>query len=71
MGRGEAILMDRELLSVFGEHTADEWPMFAHQASEQLENREAKIEARENVVGTDEAPMREGSERLRRWEDQL
>ena len=71
MGRAVAMLMDRELLSVFGEHTAGEWPLFAQQATEKLENREAKIEAREHKVDTDEARMRERSERLRRWEDEL
>jgi hypothetical protein len=71
MGRAVAALIDRELLSVFGEHTAGEWPMFAQRAVEELENREARIEAREHKVDTDEARMRERSERLRRWEDEL
>ncbi len=71
MGRAVAILMDRELLSVFGEHTAGEWPMFAQQAVEELEKREARIEAREHKVDIDEARMRESGERLRRWEDEL
>jgi len=65
------MLMDRELLSVFGEHTAGEWPVFAQQAVEALANRETRIEARERMVDTDEARMRERSERLRRWEDEL
>jgi len=71
MGRAVAMLMDRELLSVFGERTAGEWPVFAQQTTEKLANREAKIEAREHGVDTDEARMRERSERLRRWEDEL
>jgi hypothetical protein len=71
MGRAVAMLMDRELLSVFGEHTAGEWPVFAQQAAEELESREARIEAREHKVDTDEARMRERSEGLRRWEDEL
>ncbi|MCL1593213.1 MAG: hypothetical protein M3132_02535, partial [Actinomycetia bacterium] len=29
MGRAVAMLIDRELLSVFGEHTVGEWPVFA------------------------------------------
>ena len=70
-GRAVATLMDRELLSVFGEHTAGEWPVFAQQATEALANREARIKAREHRVDTDEARMREWSERLRRWEDEL
>lgn len=71
MGRAVAVLMDRELLSVFGEHTAGEWPVFARQAVEELASREARIEAREGIVDTDAARMREWSERLRRWEDEL
>jgi len=71
MGRAVAMLMDRELLSVFGEHTAGEWPAFAQQAVEEFENREARIEDREHKVDIDDARMRERSERLRRWEDEL
>ncbi len=71
MGRAVAMLMDRELRCVFGEHTAGEWPVFAQQASEKLSNREARIEAREHKLDTDEALIRERSEQLRRWEDEL
>ncbi|MEN8041341.1 MAG: SEC-C metal-binding domain-containing protein [Actinomycetota bacterium] len=71
MGRAVAMLIDRELLSVFGEHTAGEWPVFAQQAVEGFESREAGIEAREHKVNIDEARMRERSERLGRWEDEL
>jgi len=71
MGRAVATLMDRELLSVFGEHTAGEWPVFAQQATEALANREARIEVREHKVDTDEARMRGTNERLRRWENEL
>ncbi len=71
MGRAVAALIDRELLSVFGEHAADESPVLAQQATEELENREAGIEAREHNVDTDETLMRERSEGLRRWEDEL
>jgi len=71
MGRAVAMLMDRELLSVFREHTAGEWPVFAQQAAQELESREAKIEVREHKVETDEARMRELGERLRRWQGEL
>ncbi len=59
MGRAVVVLIDRELLSVFGEHAADESPVLAQQATEELENREAWIEAREHKVDTDETRMRE------------
>jgi hypothetical protein len=71
MGRAVAVLMDWELLSVFGEHTAGEWPVFARQAVEALANREARIKARERIVDTDEARLREWSVHRRRWEDEL
>jgi len=71
MGRAVAMLMDRELLSVFDEHPAGEWPVFAQQAAEKLANREARIAAREHKVDIDEERMRERSERLRRWESEL
>ncbi len=71
MGRAVAMLMDRELLSVFGEHTADGWPVFAQQATEKLDIREARIEAREREADIDEARMRDRSDRLGRWEEEL
>ena len=71
MGRAVAMLIDRELLSVFGEHAAGEWPVFAQRAAEELENREAEIVARVREVDTTEARMRERGERLRHWEDEL
>jgi SEC-C motif len=71
MGRSVAMLMDRELLCVFGEHTAGEWPVFGQRAVEELEIREARIEAREHKVDTNEVLMRGESERLQRWEDEL
>jgi len=71
MGRAVTMLIDRELISVFGEHTGGEPPVFAQRATEQLAVREAKIVAREREVDTDEKRMREWSERLRRWGDEL
>ncbi|MCL1601696.1 MAG: SEC-C metal-binding domain-containing protein [Actinomycetia bacterium] len=71
MGRAVTALIDRELLGVFGEHAADESPVLAQQAVEELENRATKIVARERQVDVDEARMRERSEGLRRWEDEL
>ncbi len=54
------MLMDRELLSVLGEHAAGESPVLAQQATEELENREARVGAQEHKVDTDETQMREG-----------
>jgi len=71
MGRAVAMLMDRELYSVFGDITAGESAVFAQQAAEELAIREAKVDNREREVDADEARMRERGERLRRWEDEV
>ena len=71
MGRAVTMLIDRELISVFGDVTGDEPPVFAQRATEQLAIREATIAAREREVDTEQERMREWGERLRRWEDAL
>ncbi len=71
MGRAVTMLIDRELISVFGDVTGDEPPVFAQRATEQLSIREAKIAIREREVDTDEKRMRERGERLRRREEEL
>jgi hypothetical protein len=71
MGRAVTMLIDRELIGVFGEHAAGESPVFAQRATEQLEMREAEIGARESEVDTDKARMSEWSEHLRRRENDL
>ena len=71
MGRAVTMLIDRELVGVFGDVTVDESPVFAQRATEQLATREAKIVAREREVDSEEARMREWGERLRRCEDGL
>jgi uncharacterized protein YchJ len=71
MGRAVTMLIDRELISAFGDTTSNEMPVFAKQATERLAIREAKVVAREREVDTEEARMRELGERLRRREDEL
>ena len=71
MGRAVTMLIDRELISVFGDVTGDEPPVFAQRATEEMAMREAKIVAREREVDAEAARMREQGERLRRWEDAL
>ena len=71
MGRAVRMLIDRELIGVFGDVTGDESPVFAQRATEQLSIREAKIAIREREVDTEAARIRERSERLRRWGDAL
>ena len=71
MGRAVTMLIDRELVGVFGDVTGDEEPVFVQRAAEELASREAKIAIREREVDADEQRMRERGERLRRWEDEL
>ena len=71
MGRAVMMLIDRELISVFGEHTAGELLVFMQKASEQLAVRRSRIEAREREVDADKEQMREWGERLRRRETEL
>ncbi|MEA2000706.1 MAG: SEC-C domain-containing protein [Actinomycetota bacterium] len=71
MGRAVTMLIDRELLSVFGDVGVDDLPVFTQRATERLAIREAKIAARERQAETHEARMREWSEHLRRRENEL
>ncbi len=71
MGRAVMMLIDRELVSVFGGITDDETPVFAQRAVEELTMREAKVVEREREVGTDEERMSEWSIRLRHWKHEL
>ena len=71
MGRAVTLLIDRELIAVFGEHIGDDPPVFAQRAREQLAVREAKVVTRERQVDAERERMRGWGERLRRWEDEL
>ncbi|MGB5169555.1 MAG: SEC-C metal-binding domain-containing protein [Acidimicrobiia bacterium] len=71
MGRAVTMLIDRELVGVFGDVIGDEPPVFAQRAAEELASRAAKIAIREREVDAEAARMRERGERLRRWEDEL
>ena len=64
MGRAVTMLVDRELISVFDEHTGDEPPVCAQRATERLAIRETTIEARERDVDADEARLCDWGERL-------
>jgi hypothetical protein len=71
MGRAVTLLIDRELIAVFGDVAGDDPPVFAQRATEQLAIREAKIAARERQADAEQARMQAWGERLRRWEDEL
>lgn len=71
MGRAIMALIDRELVSVFGEAMEHEVPLLAVRAEEQSVAREAQVDAREREVKEAEERIRMQDERLRVWEDEL
>ena len=71
MGRAIAALIDRELVSVFGERAGAEVPVFAAETQEELARREAMVVDREGRLGGEEQRLRAWGERLRLWDDEL
>jgi hypothetical protein len=71
MGRAILALIDRELVSVFGEMGDDEVPVFAAEAEEALATRETAIADREGRISAEEERLRDWGDRLRRWHDEL
>ena len=71
MGRAIVMLIDRELVSVFGDHAGDYSPVLAEQAEEELANREATVARREEHVSGVEERLQGWNEHLRRWEGEL
>ena len=49
MGRAIVALIDRELVSVFGDHAGDDLPVLAEQADEELTGRQEQVARREEV----------------------
>ena len=68
MGRAVTSLIDRELLTVFGDRAGDDPPVFAKQIADELVIREAKVAAREDRVGAAEQRLRVRDEELRHRE---
>lgn len=71
MGRAIVTLIDRELVSVFGEATGDDAPVFAQQAEEELTIRKASLSDRERDVEEARERLRAWGERLRVWESEF
>ncbi len=71
MGRAIVSLIDRELVSVFGDHTGDDLPVLAEQAEEELTRRQEQVARREEDVSGVEERLRGWNEHLRRWEGEL
>lgn len=59
MGRAIVALIDRELVSVFGEIGDGEIPVFAAETQEELTRREAAVTDREDRLGGEEQRLRE------------
>ena len=71
MGRAIVALIDRELVSVFGDHAGDDLPVLAEQAEEELARRQEQVARREETVSGVEERLRGWNEHLRRWEGEL
>jgi hypothetical protein len=71
MGRAIAALIDRELVSVFGESGHDDMPVFEGEAEKQLAAQEEVIAAHERGFHATEEGLRGWGGRLRLWEDEL
>ena len=71
MGRAVVALIDREVVSVFGDRAGEYLPVFAAQAEAELANREATVARREEDVSGVEERLRGWNEHLRRWEGEL
>ena len=71
MGRAIVALIDRELISVFGDQTGDRPSVFAEQAEEELASRQTDNTRREQAVVAAEDRLRRWSERLHSREDEL
>lgn len=71
MGRAILALIDRELISVFGETSDDEMPVFAADIEEEIAARQTALADRARRLDADEQRLREWAERLGRWEGEL
>ena len=71
IGRAVAAMIDRELVSVFGDSAGGPSPVFAEEAEEELARRQDQVARRELDVTAVEERLRAWSERLRRWEGEL
>ena len=71
MGRAIVALIDRELVSVFGDHTGDDPPVLEEQAEKELTRRREQVARREENASVIEERLRGWNEHLRRWQGEL
>ncbi len=67
MGRAIVTLIDRELVSVFGDHSGERSPVFAKDAEEELARRREQVTCREKEAAEAEERFRAWNEHLRTW----
>lgn len=71
MGRAIATLIDRELVSVFGDHTREHTAVFAEHAEEKLARRQEQVARREEKAAAVEERLRAWNAHLRTREGEL
>ena len=71
MGRAIVTLIDRELVSVFGDDTDEHPAVFAAQAEEELARRQQQVSRREETASAAEVRHRAWNAHLRGWEVEL
>jgi len=71
MGRAIVALIDRELVSVFGDRTEEHPAVFAGKAEEELARRQEQVARREEKATVVEERLRAWNAHLRRWEVEL
>ncbi|MGA7270644.1 MAG: SEC-C metal-binding domain-containing protein [Acidimicrobiia bacterium] len=71
MGRAIVALIDRELVTVFGDQTDDHRPWLVEQAEDELARRQEQVGLREEKAAVVEERLRAWNAHLRRWEGEL
>ena len=71
MGRTIMMLIDRELVRVFGDSSGDDSPVLAQRAEEELAARESVVAVRECELEAIKERLQVWTERLRRWDEEL
>jgi len=71
MGRAIVALIDREVVSVFGDHAGDYLPVLAAQAEAELARRQEQVARREEDVSGVEERLRGWNDHLHRWQGEL
>lgn len=71
MGRAIVALIDRELVSVFGDQTDDHLPWLVEQAEEELARRQEQVARREEKSAVVKKRLQAWNAHLRRWEGEL